>query len=412
MELDVSGPELPHRSLLKAAGNKPVEAPGERTSPIHPVTPKSSTHHLSRQDWDAVRDAITGGQTQTRFTEQLAFQSLASDTPTIAPSPPDPPGIHVPIEQPEGVSVPKNPSQYTSWEFKGYRYLDNEPVFNGPPSPQQVKQGSIGDCFVIAPLAMAAHLRPDELASRVTQVNDITYDVRLGGPATGESVHRIRLTAPTSEAVDCRGSKPFFVGTHVHTNTGALWPVLFEKAYAAEMKHGYQDLDKGGISLGPIARFFDMEPHFAFISPKATGTPNALDSFSNENYEQFLAGRLQAGAPVVLSVYIPLRPEYKAPDVSGLSPDEAATTIQRAEASYTDELDHARKVRQIAQDHGLVANEDNRHAYWLYDYDPAQHAFKIANPHGFELMSDWIPVDKLRELNYRIVWGEDNKHGT
>ncbi len=407
MELDVGGPERPHKSLLRPAAAAPAAAPGKRDAPSHPEAPNIPPRHLSRKTWNDVRDAVTANRQSDAIPEQLTLPGIVS-----SPAPPDLTVHSLPIEQPAGISAPKNPAQYKSWRFKGYLYLDQEPLFNGPPSPSQVKQGPIGDCFVIAPLAMAAQLEPDELTSRVTQVNDTTYDVRLGGPVTGEVVHRLRLSAPKSEAVHKDGADPFLVGTHVRTNTGALWPVLFEKAYAAEMEHGYQDLLNGGSPARPIERFFDMKSKTASISPCPTGGNNSLDTFSNSRYENFLKQNLEKHQPTVLAVHVPMRPEYSPPDVGGLSPEEADAAVSSARTAYQESLDHARKVQEIAEQYGLVANEDTRHAYWLYDYDPSKHAFKIANPHGFELMSDWIPVDKLRELNYRVYWGEKERNGT
>ena len=56
--------------------------------------------------------------------------------------------------------------------------------------PSDVKQGAVGDCYLLAAVMSIARCKPDEIEEIVRKNNDGTFDVRLfdGGKETFETV--------------------------------------------------------------------------------------------------------------------------------------------------------------------------------------------------------------------------------
>jgi hypothetical protein len=53
------------------------------------------------------------------------------------------------------------------------------PLFDGPPSREQTKQGAIGDCGIIATLGALASRYPDLLQDMIRETEDGNYEVRF-----------------------------------------------------------------------------------------------------------------------------------------------------------------------------------------------------------------------------------------
>lgn len=101
-------------------------------------------------------------------------------------------------------------------------------------------QGNVGDCYFISSLAAVAKARPDLLAKAVTTNRDGTYTVTFFDQPKG-------ATKPTPVAVTIDGS---FANQHGRLEyasareTKELWPLIFEKAYAA-WKGGFDAIEAG-----------------------------------------------------------------------------------------------------------------------------------------------------------------------
>lgn len=120
------------------------------------------------------------------------------------------------------------------------------PVFgNEAPSPRDIVQQQLGDCFVLAALGSVAASRPAFITSMIaapdSEAPAVRFFRRIGG--------KIPLYEPQWVRVD----KKMFVDPKTRQSLYArseeiLWPALIEKAYAVfkEGPHGFMAVDEGG----------------------------------------------------------------------------------------------------------------------------------------------------------------------
>jgi hypothetical protein len=117
-------------------------------------------------------------------------------------------------------------------------------------------QGAVGDCYFVSSLAAVANTHPELLERAVRTNRDGTYTVTLwertqpGKPATPVQV-TIDGNFPT------RGGQLEYVAAREKKE---LWPLVFEKAYAA-WKGGYGDIE-GGMGANALMALTGATPSF------------------------------------------------------------------------------------------------------------------------------------------------------
>lgn len=100
---------------------------------------------------------------------------------------------------------------------------------NLPPSLDDVAQGQVGDCHLFAAMAAIVDSDPNLIVSMIVDHGDGTYTVTLKGAG---KKHKVTAEFPK--------------GRHGKVAArNALWPLILEKAYAAEVG-GIDKLDLGG----------------------------------------------------------------------------------------------------------------------------------------------------------------------
>lgn len=134
---------------------------------------------------------------------------------------------------------------YTDMPRAAYdRYLardqDNQiPLFDGGPSRDDVRQGKVGDCGIIATLGAVAGHRPEAIRNAIKQIGDGSYEVTLhkvdpasglmqGARPTGETT-TIRLNDELPVNLDGEGAP--LAAAKAET---CAWPALMEKALAGQ----------------------------------------------------------------------------------------------------------------------------------------------------------------------------------
>lgn len=122
-----------------------------------------------------------------------------------------------------------------------YRDFGEQPLFPaGGPSPDDVDQGEVGDCYLLAALSAAAQAMPGVLRYLVADMGDGTYAVRFRRDARDIYV-RVDADLPTEDG------HPVYAGLGTE---GSTWVALVEKAYIGFRRGGgrYAALNRGWMS--------------------------------------------------------------------------------------------------------------------------------------------------------------------
>jgi hypothetical protein len=114
--------------------------------------------------------------------------------------------------------------------------LVNLPLFSGTPYYQDVQQGRVGDCWLMASLAEVAYRNPGAIRDMFIDNGDGTYTMRLynGGTADYVTVDKYLPENPSGATV------------YEHPR-GNLWVALAEKAYAEENATGWVGSSHKGV---------------------------------------------------------------------------------------------------------------------------------------------------------------------
>lgn len=138
-----------------------------------------------------------------------------------------------------------------------YKYFSGRPLFaTTGPSENDIHQGSLGDCWLLAGIGALARTSPFAVRQLIVDLGDGTYAVRLGG-----QYYRVDTDLPTANPWS---RSLIYAG---FGQGGSLWVPLVEKAYA-HFRSGantYGSLNGGlgvealrGLNAGGVVdRYFD-----------------------------------------------------------------------------------------------------------------------------------------------------------
>jgi hypothetical protein len=215
------------------------------------------------------------------------------------------------------------------------------PLFVGGPSPQDVFQGRINDCYFLAALAAVAQNDPQAIRNMFTDNGDGTYAVRF-----------FRNGVANYVTVD--SSLPNLTGTNVYADFGGrtdgtaaeLWVALAEKAYAQINESGWIGQDGTNTYAGIAEGYGDI------ALQQITGRPATFTWIIATSADRLLAA-LNAGRPTILDS----RPQ---------------------------------------PGNGVVGS----HAYALTGYDPSDRTFTVYNPWGSSLRLTWNQI----QTSFYGIW--------
>jgi hypothetical protein len=163
-----------------------------------------------------------------------------------------------------------------------------EEIIKDGASMEDVQQGYLADCFLVAAMGAVARQRPDLIEKMIKDNGDGTVTVTLyrdgsglAAPGHGKPVDvRISMQLPTAN-----GSTP----TYAKASSRELWPSLIEKAYVAEFAGGdYQGVNSGGSPGDVLTRMLGTE-----------STGFSTTSTNAKECVQRLEGLLKQGKPTV-----------------------------------------------------------------------------------------------------------------
>ncbi|GIJ29647.1 hypothetical protein Vqi01_48090 [Micromonospora qiuiae] len=243
------------------------------------------------------------------------------------------------------------------------------PLFDGPPRREQVRQGMLGDCGMLASIAAVAGHRPAALAQLFQRNPDGTVDVLLHestllGDAMKPTGRRLRITV--------RPDVPLRSGTNGATayadqsQNGSAWASLLEKALAAvdrtwtarqheqwqtdwrswhSKDHPHQAAPAGyaRLNVGSTPR---MQ---AQLLTQLTGAPSRSSVFDSRpgqeaRVAQRLAALLAAGSPVI----------------TGTKPEQAYPQAIRQQLPFGLVPGHAYEVVAVSNGQVSLRNPWNR----------------------------------------------------
>ncbi len=163
--------------------------------------------------------------------------------------------------------------------------------------PNDVAQGSLGDCYLLAGMAAVSRASPDAIQKLIKDNGDGTFDVTL----------HIRKNAwskpvPVTKTVDARlavknPDNPLYAKTGDKTAQGTeMWPALIEKTLAMH-KSSYDAISGGNVGKGF---------HFFGASELLTGKPEGYqktDQMDEDDALLSIGAALEKGEPVTVDSY-------------------------------------------------------------------------------------------------------------
>jgi hypothetical protein len=149
-------------------------------------------------------------------------------------------GIDLPDPAPLKDDVRTDGTSFPKTRFTG-------PLFIDGPTPGDVRQGAIGNCYFPAALAAVAHARPDAIKNAIKDNGDGTFTVRFYKYGDKRSPVDVKVDA---DLYARSWGGPVYggsLGGSTAPDKMELWFPLIEKAYA-QWKGGYEAIGHGGVS--------------------------------------------------------------------------------------------------------------------------------------------------------------------
>ncbi|MBK7857745.1 MAG: hypothetical protein IPJ65_03770 [Archangiaceae bacterium] len=222
--------------------------------------------------------------------------------------------------------------------------FDDYPLFaSDGPSPDDVFQGSVGDCFFVARLSAFAHADPEHIRRLIAPLGDGSYAVRL-----------VRNGLPDYVRVDSdlwlnSSLKPAYAKLG---EEGALWVALVEKAFAIARRDvgNYDSISGGnGLTLSTIPYLntpwiisdsITMDQEFWwFHTGQLPGFVKTMVPVSNEAWLTWVDDQLDHGFPMITGAKSEISdatPIVNADDPA--TPNDDDTTWRRGQHVYA--IDH------------------------------------------------------------------------
>jgi hypothetical protein len=172
-------------------------------------------------------------------------------------------------------------------------------------SPSDVSQGSLSDCWVLAPLVSIARTNPAAIERLIQKRSDGAYDVTLymGDETTRDGVVerapkvlRVMPTFATKDDGSLVYAKPMDAGP----NGPELWPLLIEKAYAQHFGRYDGPIPVIGRDLNG-----NTFPAFNALTPRGEYVTHNPHRESDDEIGDTLAEAFANGKPVVALTMLP-----------------------------------------------------------------------------------------------------------
>jgi hypothetical protein len=172
-----------------------------------------------------------------------------------------------------------------------YTNYSDRPLFVNGPDYTDIRQGGVGDCYMVASLASLAQSDPGVIRQMVTPLGDGTFAVRFY--RSGKEVYlRMDGDLPTYSG-----------GSLVYARLsaqGETWVAVVEKAYAY-FRRGQNSYDSisGGWMSGPLTEFTNKSTTYMWTDVSATAIANYISSSLTAGHAVTAASSYSPGNPIV-----------------------------------------------------------------------------------------------------------------
>jgi CRP-like cAMP-binding protein len=127
-----------------------------------------------------------------------------------------------------------------------HRAVDGE-LFLDTPRPTDARQGVIGDCYLLSALSALAQAAPSRLRSSLVDAGAGRYRARFHRRGPGKNLDEEWVAIDGRVPVHAAQGRPIYARSAPRKDGRAeLWPLLYEKAYAA-WRGGYDVIGEGGM---------------------------------------------------------------------------------------------------------------------------------------------------------------------
>ena len=192
-----------------------------------------------------------------------------------------------------------NPSEHVSLEIAGQDIVDPtasgtfyghsyRPLWVDGPEYNDIRQGSLGDCYFMASLASLADTDPNALREMIAPMGDGTYAIRYYRNGTPTYL-RVDTDLPGSPV------SPKYARI---TPDGELWVALAEKAYA-QFRYGqnsYASLSGGWMD--PVYQAVTGQ-WTTRLSPTSSSTATAMANYLDAGHGVTAASKSNSSTPIV-----------------------------------------------------------------------------------------------------------------
>lgn len=285
------------------------------------------------------------------------------------------------------------------------------------PNSDEISQGGVGDCFLLASLAAIAVKDPDTLKKMIrqhkrTQATWVSfYD--NGKPALVGPVDNLFpiYKKGTKQGDKDLGGQSAFAQT-IGGPPPPKWPLIIEKAYTIKFRKGsYGDLNSGGHPSHAMTAITGRPSHWFVVDPKEPQFKTELD------FSEILKWDTN-GQPIVIGTKAAPDGGCKAPAIGPPTAAQSAAAAPLVSPSTltdsicTDPLYQGKiacpagSVDPVCKAGETLPSLAKGHAYWVKKVDAANKTVSLANPWGPHMPLIVWPWERLQKSLY-VVYVND-----
>ena len=232
-----------------------------------------------------------------------------------------------------GNDRPVIPSNYT------YQ-LASGSLFRNGVSYQDINQGTLGDCYFLAGLAVTANRTPQVISDMFIPNGDNTYTVRFYRSNGSPDFVTVDNFLPTNSSGQLVYAS---MGSQYNSSTNELWVALAEKAYAQINESGW-------------------------INQNNTNSYESLPFAANDPYPGIVGGN-----PGVATTHVTGRNSSSGSITTIAHTNQILNTFNNGQLiTFSSNIPSGAASPQVVQNHGYV----------LVDYNSSTQKFKLFNPWG------------------------------